>query len=287
MEKSLGDSIGEIMTQTELIYAKVIEYALLYGVKALFAILLLVGGFWLANRLTKVLDVSFRSKNVDPTIGVYLSRIFNAAFKILIVITAAGLVGVQTTSFIAVLGAAGLAVGLALQGSLANFAGGVLILLLRPFRVGDTVFVQGEEGVISAIDVFFTTLTKADNRRLILPNGPLIGGPIMNLTYEKNRRVELRIGVAYDSSLQKVEDTLLQMARKHPLVLQVPPPAFVVDRYGDSSIDIIFQVWTETANYPVVRNDMYRQVKEVFDLAGISIPFPQREIRMLGKTVSM
>ncbi len=279
MEKSLGD----IVTQTELIYAKAIEYALLYGVKALAALAVLVAGFWVANRLTKVLDVFFRTKNVDTTIGVYLSRIFNAGFKVLVVITAAGLVGVQTTSFIAVLGAAGLAVGLALQGSLANFAGGVLILLLRPFRVGDTVFVQGEEGVVSAIDVFFTTLTKNDNRRLILPNGPLIGGPIMNLSYEKNRRVEVRVGVAYDSSLQKVEDALLQMARKHPLVLQEPAPTMTIDRYGDSSIDIIFHVWTESAQHLVVRNDMYRQTKDAFDSAGISIPFPQREVRMLNK----
>ena len=281
LDQTVDRSIDQITTQTEYWYNKIIEYAMLYGFKVLAAALIFTIGFWLSNRISKWSETAFLRESLDTTIGLYLSRILNVVLKLMVVITAAGVMGVETTSFVALLGAAGLAVGLALQGSLANFAGGVLILVLRPFRVGDYIVAQGEEGVVSAIDIFYTTLTKLDNRRIILPNGPLIGGVIVNTSYEKTRRVDVNVGVAYSSSMDQVETTLLGIAKKHPQVLADPAPFVGVTSYGDSSINIVFRVWCETPYYWDVHFDMYKQTKIAFDTAGISIPFPQRELKII------
>lgn len=280
LKKTVDQSVGQISSQTEFLYHKFIEYSMLYGFKVIAAGLIFTVGFWLSNRVSKWAETAFLRKKLDTTIGVYLGRILNVVLKLMVIITAAGVMGVETTSFVALLGAAGLAVGLALQGSLANFAGGVLILVLRPFRVGDYIVAQGEEGFVHAIDIFYTTLTKNDNRRVILPNGPLIGGVIVNTSYEKTRRVEVSVGVAYESSIDKVEEILLNLAKKHPMVLPEPPPFVGVTSYGDSSVNIVFRVWCETINYWDLHFDMYKQTKSAFDAAGISIPFPQREMRI-------
>jgi len=273
---------AEVLTKTELIYRQLIEYATLYGFKLLAAIAVLFVGFSVANRLSKWGEIALTRKDIDPTIGVYLARILNAAFKIVIVITAAGVLGVETTSFIALLGAAGLAVGLALQGSLSNFAGGVLILILRPFRVGDFIKAQGQDGVVSAIDIFHTTLTRTDNQRVVIPNGPLIGDVIVNVSLEKVRRVEVSVGVAYDSDIDKVEEVLLRIAKESPLVQQDPPPFVGISGFGDSSVNLVFRVWCLSAEFWDVHYDMHRKTKKALDAAGIVIPFPQREVRILN-----
>lgn len=281
----MEDSVKDFMTKTEMISAKLIEYAMTYGIKILVAIVILFGGFWIANRLAGVAESSLSKKDFDATIRVYLSRILNVAFKVIVVITAAGVLGIETTSFVAVLGAAGLAVGLALQGSLANFAGGVLILVLRPFQVGDYIIAQGEEGVVSAIDVFNTTLLKIDNRTVIIPNGPLIGNVIINSTAQKNRRVDVSVGISYDSNIDKAEAALIKMAMAHPKVLKDPVPFMGIVRFGDSSVDLTFRVWCNTVDYWDVYFDMYKNTKSVFDKEGISIPFPRRDMHIIHSNV--
>ena len=278
------ETINSLMTKSEQFYLLLIEYAMTYGFKILAAIIILIVGFWLANRITRILNnKGLDQKELDTTIIVYLTRILNVALKILVVIVAAGVLGVETTSFVAILGAAGLAVGLALQGSLANFAGGVLILVLRPFRVGDFIVAQDHEGVVTTIDIFYTTLTRTDNRRVILPNGPLIGGVITNSTAELTRRVDVSIGISYGDDVDKAEKILLDLAKQHPLVLPEPPPEVGVLNFGDSSVNLTFRSWCKTNDYWPTYFDLHKQTKKAFEAGGITIPFPQREIRILNQ----
>ncbi len=279
----MEESVSQIVTKSELLYAQIVEDVVKYGFKVLAAIVILFVGFWVSNRLATLANAALSKQNFDPTIRVYLSRILRILFKVIVVITAAGVVGVETTSFVAVLGAAGLAVGLALQGSLSNFAGGVMILILRPFQVGDMIISQGEEGVVTAIDVFYTTLVRADNRRVILPNGPLIGNVIVNNTAENKRRVEVQVGIAYSSDVAKAEAVLLSLAYQHPKVLKDPSPMVGITAFGASSVDLVFRAWALPEDYPSVYFDLYKQTKTALDGVGISIPFPQREVRMLDK----
>lgn len=277
----MEDSVGTIVTKTEIVYEQLIEYAMTYGLRVIGALTILFVGFWIANRVADVANNALDKKDFDATIRVYLARILGIVFKVLVVITAAGVMGVETTSFVAVLGAAGLAVGLALQGSLANFAGGVLILVLRPFKVGDSIIAQGSDGMVTAIDVFYTTLITPDNKRVIVPNGPLIGNVIVNTTAEPTRRVDVSVGISYSDSIDKVEQILLKIAANHPQVLKQPPPFVGVKQFGESSVDITFRVWCENMSYLDVYFDLHKKVKSEFDAAKISIPFPQREVRML------
>lgn len=277
------ETVNDLMSKSEQIYVKMIEYAMAYGFKILAALIVLLVGFWMANRVTKMINRGLDQKDLDMTISVYLTRIFNVALKIMVVIVAAGILGVETTSFVAILGAAGLAVGLALQGSLANFAGGVLILILRPFRVGDFIISQDHEGVVTTIDVFYTTLTRLDNRRVILPNGPLIGNVITNSTAELTRRVDVSVGIAYSADVDKAEQLLLDIAKRHPLALKEPEPLVGILNFGDSSVNLTFRVWCKTDDFIPLSFDLHKQTKKAFEAGGISIPFPQREIRILNQ----
>lgn len=277
----MEQSVDQFVTQSELLYAKIAEDVVKYGFKVLAAIAILIIGFWLSNRVAKVANGSFVAKEIDTTIRVYLSRILGIILKIIVVITAAGVVGVETTSFVAVLGAAGLAVGLALQGSLSNFAGGVMILILRPFEVGDSIISQGEDGVVTAIDVFYTTIVRPDNRRVILPNGPLIGNVIINSTAEGRRRAEVAVGISYDSDVAKAEAVLLSLAHQHPKVLKDPPAMVGITGFGASSVDLVFRFWCLPEDHPSVQFELYKRTKTALEGVGISIPFPQREVRML------
>lgn len=281
----MDTSMENIVTKSELVYTRLIEYAMTYGLKVIAALIILVVGFWLANRVQHFCDNALSRKDFDATIRVYLARILGITLKVIVVITAAGVMGVETTSFVAILGAAGLAIGLALQGSLANFAGGVLILVLRPFQVGDTISAQGADGLVTAIDVFYTTLLTPDNKRVILPNGPLIGNNIVNVTAEPTRRVDISVGISYSDSIDKAEQVLLGIAAHHPKVHKTPAPYVGVTRFGDSSVDLTFRVWCNTIDYWDVYFELYKQTKSGFDAAKITIPFPQREFRMVKDTV--
>lgn len=283
MEDSVKKSVDDLVTKSELLYAKIAEDVIAYGFKIIAALTILIIGFWLANRVTRVASTTLSQQNFDATIRLYLSRILGVVFKIVVVITAAGVVGVETTSFVAVLGAAGLAVGLALQGSLSNFAGGVMILVLRPFQVSDFIISQGEEGRVTAIDIFYTTLVRADNRRVILPNGPLISNVIVNSTAENQRRVEIQVGVAYETDIAKAEAVLLSLAYQHPKVLKEPNPVVGIVAFADSSINLSFRAWCLPEDFVSVQFDLYKQTKTALEGVGINIPFPQREVRLLGE----
>lgn len=254
-----------------------------YGPKLILAIVVLFGGLWLIDKVTNLLISLFERKNIDETLRPFLSNLVGWALKALLLVSVASMVGVETTSFIAVIGAAGLAVGLALQGSLANFAGGVLILIFRPFSKGDYIVAQGDEGIVERIDVFATVLNRLDNQRVILPNGPLAGGMIRNATGENTRRVDLSIGISYTDDIRKACETLRQMCSKNSQVLQTPAPFVGVTEYGDSSINLTVRSWCKTEDYWDVFFALNEQMKYSLDEAGFSIPFPQRDVHLYNE----
>ncbi len=259
-----------------------IGYISKYGVKVLMAILVLVVGFWIIKKFTRLIEMGLSKRGLDKSLQIYSGKILSMLMKVGLLISVAGMVGIETTSFIAIFGAAGLAIGMALQGSLGNFAGGFLLLVFRPFKVGDYIVSDGEEGVVQAIDVFCTTLTTLDNRRVILPNGPLAGGKLINVGVETNRRVDLSIGISYGDDFGKAQTAILNMAKEDSRILQEPAPFVGITDFGDSSVNLTVRVWCKSADYWDVFFDSNRRLKECLDSAGISIPFPQREVNIIG-----
>jgi small conductance mechanosensitive channel len=261
-----------------------IEMALLKGPQILLAILVLFIGLSFISSLTRMLKGVLSKQKIDPTLIPFLSNLVGWGFKALLLISVASMVGIETTSFVAVIGAAGLAIGLALQGSLANFAGGVLILMFRPFKVGDYVKAQGLEGTVKSIDVFATVLTTIDNKKVVLPNGPLAGGAISNYTGHEIRRVDLSIGIGYDDDIRTACKVLAQMCESHPLVLKEPEVPFVgVTDYGDSSINLTIRSWTKTEHYWTVYFELNEKIKYTLDENKIGIPFPQRDVHIFNE----
>jgi small conductance mechanosensitive channel len=257
------------------------EMVVSYAPKILLAIITLIIGLWLISLVGRALDYILEKRDFNPSLRKWFGSMTVVLLKACLFISVISMIGVQTTSFIAILGAAGLAVGLALQGSLSNFAGGVLILIFKPFKVGDYISAQGEEGVVEAIDVFCTFLTTLDNRRIILPNGPLASEKIKNITHEPLRRVDLSVGISYNASVDDAQAALIAMANKDERILTETPPFVGVVGYGDSSIDLTLRVWCKTSDYWDVFFDTNKAIKPALDGANIAIPFPQRDVHII------
>lgn len=205
--------------------------------------------------------------------------------KVLLMVSVASMIGIETTSFVAAIGAAGLAIGLALQGSLANFAGGVLILMFRPFRIGDWIEAQGVAGTVDSIQIFHTVLRTGDNKTVIMPNGSLSNGIITNTNRQPTRKVVFDVGVDYEADLQKARNVLLELA-KDPRVLPDPAPQAVVATLGDSSITVSLRLWTKTSDYWDVMFMLNEHARDRLKAEGIDIPFPQRVIRVVQETAA-
>jgi small conductance mechanosensitive channel len=251
-----------------------------YGSKVLLALLTLCVGWWLINKVTANLQKLLALRHIDLALQGFIGSLANIILKILLIVSVASMIGVETTSFVAAIGAAGLAIGLALQGSLANFAGGVLILLFRPFRIGDWIEAQGVSGTVDSIQIFHTVLRTGDNRTVILPNGNLSNGIITNTNRQPTRKITYDIGVDYDADLQKAREILLDLA-KDPRVLQTPAPEAVVAALGDSSITVSLRIWVNTPDFGGVTNMLNAEIRDRLRAAGIDIPFPQRVIRVM------
>jgi small conductance mechanosensitive channel len=259
---------------------KATEMTMFYAPKLMLAIITLVVGLWLINGLSRAIEYLLEKRNFDMSLRKWLSSISSLALKACLLISVISMIGVQTTSFLAILGAAGLAVGLALQGSLTNFAGGVLILVFKPYKVGDYISTNGEEGFVEAIDIFYTFLRTLDSKHVILPNGPLANGNLVNYTRDKHRRLDLTVGISYNSDFEVAEAALLQMLKQDPRVLADPPPFVGVTGYGDSSIDLTVRSWCVNDDYWKLFFDVNKRIKPALDGAGISIPFPQRDVHL-------
>jgi len=251
-----------------------------YGSKVLLALLTLCVGWWLINKVTANLQKLLALRHIDLALQGFIGSLANIILKVLLIVSVASMIGVETTSFVAAIGAAGLAIGLALQGSLANFAGGVLILLFRPFRIGDWIEAQGVSGTVDAIQIFHTVLRTGDNRTVILPNGNLSNGIITNTNRQPTRKITYDIGVDYDADLQKAREILLDLA-KDPRVLQTPAPEAVVAALGDSSITVSLRIWVNTPDFGGVTNMLNAEIRDRLRANGIDIPFPQRVIRVM------
>jgi small conductance mechanosensitive channel len=251
-----------------------------FGLNILAAIVILIVGIWIAKLVRRMLGKSLHRKEIDKTLVTFLVNFLYFILLTAVVLAALSQLGIETTSFIAVIGAAGLAIGLALQGSLANFASGILLILFRPFRVDDFVSLADEEGFIEKIHIFTTQIKTFDNRTIVIPNATITSGKIINYTSKDIRRVDLSIGISYGDNIRKALDALTELCRSHPKVLGDPAPYVGVMEYGDSSINLTVRPWCKTGDYWDVFFKINEQMKAALDKNGITIPFPQRDVHL-------
>lgn len=244
------------------------------------AIAIFVVGRWAAKLLNRLAIKAMQRGRLDPLLVKFLGNILHALMLIFVVLAAISQVGIQTTSLIAVIGAAGLAVGLALQGSLANFAAGVLVIIFRPYKIGDYVEAGGVAGTIDDVQIFTTELCTPDNRRIIVPNGQMMNGAITNYSSHDIRRVDLVVGVGYDDDIDTVRRVLEAVVADDPRVLADPAPNIRMSAMGDSSVSWIVRPWVKAADYWDVHWEMTEAIKRRFDAEGIRIPFPQRDVHV-------
>lgn len=253
-----------------------------FGGKALSALLTLVVGWVFIKYLLRFLRKAFEAKKLDPSLRPFLLSLIKVTLWILLGITVASILGDHTTSFIAVLGSAGLAVGLALQGSLSNFAGGVLILVLKPFKVGDYIEAAGYSGTVEEIQMFYTILTTPDNKKVIVPNSNMSNSGTVNYSAKPLRRVDFTFYVGYGDDLKKVKSLLQKIAKDDPLVFETPEPLVAVAKHDASSVNIFYRVWCKTEDYWTVFYDTMEKVTVAFEENDIGIPFPQMDVHLDG-----
>lgn len=269
------------MGQFQEILAKVYELAVTYGMKFILAIVVLVVGLIVIKWITKALVRMMKKADVNESLIPFLRSMTNILLKVMLIISVMGMVGIQMTSFIAVLGALGLAVGLALQGTLQNFAGGVMILLFKPYEVGHFIEAQGFMGTVKEIQIFNTILVSPDNRKIVIPNSPLATGALTNFSVMPTRRIDFAFGIGYSDDIDKAKEILLKMAQKDDRVLKDEnPPEVMVESLGDSSVNLKLRTWVKSEDYWSFFCDTTENVKKQFDGAGISIPFPQRDVHL-------
>ncbi|NER12644.1 mechanosensitive ion channel [Leptobacterium flavescens] len=259
---------------------KGIEFIADFGPKIIGALLIWIIGSWVIKKMMKGMSHVMNKNDYDESLKKFLISLTSWILKVLLILAVLGTMGVETTSFAAIIAAAGLAIGLALQGSLANFAGGVLILIFKPFKVGDLIEAQGELGVVKEIDIFTTKLNSPTNKLVIIPNGTLSNGNIINYSAEGKLRVDLTFGVDYGSDIKLTKDVLMEVLTSNPKVLKDPAPMVAVSELADSSVNFAVRPWANVADYWDVYFETIENGKEALDKAGIEIPYPhQVEIR--------
>lgn len=271
----------DVQIQMQTHAEKLWELVTIYGGRFVLAIVVLVLGLWIIGRMSDLVRKSTVKGLPDETLAKFLANIFEIILKVLLVISVASMVGIETTSFVAVLGAAGLAVGLALQGSLSNFAGGVMVLIFRPFKVGDYVEAQGLEGVVIDIGIFVTTLKTFDKRTIIVPNGPLANGNIINHTASEVRAVEVAIGISYSDNIAKGKEAMEAVLKNDPRILQDQDNLVAVVDLGASSVDFLVRAFVKTEDYWSFYFDSRPLLKAAVEEAGLTIPFPQRDVHII------
>jgi len=250
------------------------------GMKIIAAVAIFLIGRWVAKLVTNAVRKALQKTEMEDTLERFLCNILNALLMVVVLIAAIGALGVQTTSLLAVLGAAGLAVGLALQGSLSNFAAGVLIVMFRPYKVGDFIEAAGVAGTVEEVQIFTTVMKTPDNKKIIVPNSQIMDGIITNVTANEIRRVDLVFGIGYGDDIDKAYKVLNDVLASDPRILKDPAPAIALNSLGDSSVNFNVRPWCKKEDYWDVYNGVTEQVKRKFDTAGISIPFPQRDVHV-------
>lgn len=274
------NSVQQMFNSTPEWVAKAETILTTFGFKVVAALLIFFIGRWIAKMIQNGLEKGMLKAHVDPVLVTFTVNMAYAAVMVFVVLAALGQLGVQTTSFIAVLGAAGLAVGLALQGSLSNFASGVMMIIFRPFKIGDYVEGGGVSGTVKAIQIFTTTLTTPDNKRVIVPNSKMMGDNITNYSAEGTRRVDLTASISYGDSIDKAKAVLMDLLAKDPRVLKDPAPFVGVSAMAESSVDFTVRPWVKVEDYWDVFFALNEAIKKQFDAEGLSIPFPQRDVHL-------
>ncbi|MCF8381012.1 MAG: mechanosensitive ion channel [Bacteroidales bacterium] len=257
------------------------SFILEYGPILIGAILVLLVGLWVIRILTRAIGKFLDKRNIDPSLKPFIKSLFGSLMKVLLYISVLGMVGIEMTSFIAILGAAGLAVGLALSGTLQNFAGGVVILLLKPFKVGDFIEAAGYNGTVKGIQIFNTVLKTGDNKIIIIPNGSLMNASLTNFSAEETRRVDWTFGIGYGDNYDKAKEVLTNLLVPDERILKDPAPFIALSGLGDSSVNIVVRAWVNSADYWSVFFDMNEKVYKTFEKEGLNIPFPQMDVHVI------
>ena len=257
---------------------QVYQVITMYGLKFLAAIAIFVVGRWIARRFAGLSEKAMNRMEADPTLVGFVRKLVYVLLLTVVIMAAIAQVGIQTTSFIAILGAAGFAIGLALQGSLANFAAGVLLIIFRPFKVGDFVEAAGISGVVEALQIFTTTLRTGDNKTIIVPNGQIGSGVIVNYSTKDTRRVDLTFGVGYGDDIDHVRSVIKQVLDADDRVLRDPAYTIAVAELADSSVNFAVRPWAKSSDYWPLVFDLNEAIKKRFDKEGISIPYPQQDV---------
>ncbi|HSG68485.1 MAG TPA: mechanosensitive ion channel domain-containing protein [Bacteroidales bacterium] len=260
---------------------QIIDTIYVYGPKVLGAILVLLIGLWVIRLVTHSFGKMTRKKEMDPSLQGFLRSMISILLKTLLFISVMGMVGIEATSFIAIIGAAGLAVGLAMQGTLQNFAGGVMILLFKPYKVGDFIDGGGHIGTVKLIKIFTTVLNTPDNKLIIIPNAQLSNASITNFSAMETRRVDFTYGVAYGDDYDKVKEVLMELINADERILKEPAPFVALAELADSSVNIVVRVWANGADYWGVFFDMNEKVYKTFNQRGLNFPFPQMDVHLV------
>ncbi len=257
-------------------------FAVEYGLLALKALAIFIIGRIVAGLLRKVVDRVMKRSGMDDMLRKFVRNIIYAILMTFVIIAAIGALGIQTASLVAVIAAAGLAIGLALQGSLSNFAAGVLIIIFRPYKLGDLVNVAGTEGFVEEVEIFTTVLRTPDKVKIIIPNGQVMSDQIFNYTDVEKRRMDLVIGIGYEDDIDKAREVLLSAVKASDYVLDEPAPGVSVEELGDSSVNLAVRPWVMSATYAPASHEITERIKKALDTAGISIPFPQRDVHLIN-----
>ena len=256
------------------------NYVLVYGLNLVFAIAIFVIGKWIANMITRLVEKLLAKGDVDQVLVDFIGGMVKSILVLFVIIASLGELGVDTTSLVALIGAAGLAIGLSLQSSLQNFASGVMLIMFRPFTSGDFVEAAGVAGVVEKISIFNTIIRTGDNKEMIVPNGAIYGGVIINYSAKDTRRVDMVFGIGYDDDIKKAKDIMTDIMAKDERILAEPAPLVAVSELADSSVNFVVRPWVKSADYWGVLFDLNEGIKLAFDEANISIPYPQMDIHM-------
>ncbi len=267
-------------TLPQLLQEKGIDLSVDLGIKVVTALAIFFVGKFIIRLVMRALQKVMQKQDVEDTLETFVSNLVRSALMIVLVIATIGALGIETTSFIAIFGAAGLAVGLALQGSLSNFASGVLIVLFRPYRVGDFVEAAGIAGVVEQVQILTTIMKTGDNKQIIVPNSQIMDSIITNYSANDTRRVDMVVGVSYDDDLDKVRETIEALIAADDRILDEPAPKIAVSELADSSVNFVVRPWVNSADYWGVMFDLTEAIKKRFDKEGISFPFPQQDVHL-------
>lgn len=264
----------------EINFEKIQELIMVYGPKLIGAILTLIIGWWIIRIILRVLRIRLEKREIDPSLRGFVNSLTGITLKVLLLVSVIGMIGVQMTSFIALLGAAGLAVGMALSGTLQNFAGGVMLILFKPFKAGDFIEAQGYTGTVSEIQIFNTILKTPDNKVIIIPNGGLSTSSMVNFSKEPQRRVDFTFGIGYGDDVDKAKEILFRLIKEDSRILDNPEPFVVVSELADSSVNLVVRVWANSADYWGIYFELTEKVYKTFTSEAINIPYPQMDVHL-------